>query len=108
MKILELNALPNRAHRNQEWDTLPIPDGWAVIPEGMELENFPFGLVTAEEINQSIHDDEEPVFVMTVTGWTPLPFPEATPAPAEKPTQMDILEAQVTYTAMMTNTLLGV
>lgn len=50
MKILEINALPNGAHRNQEWDKLPIPDGWAVIPEDMELENFPFGNVTAEEI----------------------------------------------------------
>lgn len=50
MKILEIKALPNGAHRNQEWDKLPIPDGWAVIPEDMELENFPFGNVTAEEV----------------------------------------------------------
>ncbi|MBO5953345.1 MAG: hypothetical protein J6Q53_04395 [Oscillospiraceae bacterium] len=30
------------------------------------------------------------------------------PVPEEKPSQMDILEAQVTYTAMMTDTLLEV
>ena len=30
------------------------------------------------------------------------------PVEPEKPSQMDILEAQVTYTAMMTNTLLEV
>ena len=51
MKILEIKALSNGAHRNQGWDKLPIPDGWAVIPEAMEpLENFPFGEVTAEEV----------------------------------------------------------
>ena len=30
------------------------------------------------------------------------------PEPVEKPTQIDIIEAQVTYTAMMTDTLLEV
>lgn len=30
------------------------------------------------------------------------------PVPAEQPTQLDIIEAQVTYTAMMTDTLLEV
>lgn len=50
MKILEITALPNGAHRNQEWDKLPIPDGWAVIPEDMVLESFPFGEATVEEV----------------------------------------------------------
>lgn len=35
----------------------------------------------------------------------PLPKPEE---PEEQPTQLDVLEAQVTYTAMMTDTLLEV
>lgn len=35
--------------------------------------------------------------------YDPLPQPEPEP---EKPTQLDALEAQVTYTAMMTDTLL--
>lgn len=35
------------------------------------------------------------------------PLPEPEPA-EEEPTQLDILEAQVTYTAMMTDTLLEV
>lgn len=34
----------------------------------------------------------------------PLPAEEV----VEKPSQLDVIEAQVTYTAMMTNTLLGV
>lgn len=36
--------------------------------------------------------------------YNPLPKEE----PVEQPTQLDIIEAQVTYTAMMTNTLLEV
>ena len=44
MRIIELQALENGAHRNQSASSgLPIPDGWAVIPEEMELPNsFPF------------------------------------------------------------------
>ena len=37
--------------------------------------------------------------------YDPIPKPEPEP---EEPTQLDILEAQVTYTAMMTDTLLEV
>ena len=33
---------------------------------------------------------------------------EPLPLPVEKPSQMDMIEAQVTYTAMMTDTLLEV
>ena len=67
MKILEIAALFNGAHRNQTVNgEIAIPDGWAVIPEGMELENFPFGEVAAEEIEG----------VMAVTGWTPGEMPE--------------------------------
>ena len=36
--------------------------------------------------------------------YDPIPIPEV----EEKPTQLDIIEAQVTYTAMMTDTLLEV
>ena len=64
-----------------------------MIPEGMELENFPFGEVTAEEVEYKTTEtvteymDGEPVetekttskWIMTVTGWVPgvLPEPEA-------------------------------
>lgn len=34
------------------------------------------------------------------------PYDDGQPDPAETPTQLDIIEAQVTYTAMMTDTLL--
>lgn len=96
MIMLEIKVLDNGAHRNQTFHGL-LPDGWAVIPDGMECENFPFGQAEAEEING----------IMTVTGWTAgvIPEPEAV---EEQPTQLDLIEAQVTYTAMMTDTLLEV
>ena len=89
MKIIEISAQENGAHRNQTGTFEPIPTGWAVIPEGMETENFPFGDVIAEEIDG----------VMTVTGWTPgtIPEVEPMPEPEPEPTADDIL-----------NTLLGV
>nr|DAE70236.1 MAG TPA: hypothetical protein [Caudoviricetes sp.] len=84
-----------------------IPDGWAVIPETMETPNFPFGEVTTEEFNG----------VMTVTSWTPGTMPEPEPKPEPEPPttderiaalekQNDRLDAQATYTAMMTDTLM--
>ena len=66
MTIIEIKPLNNGAHRNQSPNApISIPDGWAVIPEGMEPENFPLGEVTAEEVNG----------VMTVTSWTPGSIP---------------------------------
>jgi hypothetical protein len=35
-------------------------------------------------------------------------FDDGTPDPVEQPTQLDRVEAQITYTAMMTDTLLEV
>ena len=76
MRIIEINAFDNGAHRNQTTNsTIPVPEGWAVIPDEMETENFPFGEVTAEKIDG----------VMTVTEWTPLPIPEPEPIPEPTP-----------------------
>ena len=97
MLIIEIAALDNGAHRNQTYHGV-LPEGWAVIPGGMICENFPFGKVKAEEING----------IMTVTKWIPGVMPEPEPIPEAEPTQLDIIEAQVTYTAMMTDTLVGV
>lgn len=53
MKIIEIAALPNGAHRNQTGGFSVLPEGWAVIPDDMNLPaSFPFvGLevVTADE-----------------------------------------------------------
>ena len=96
MQIIEILALDNGAHRNQSGDFRIIPEGWAVV--NCETPNFPFGTPTVEEING----------VMTVTAWEAgeMPEPEPAPAPEEEPTQIDAIEAQVYYTAMMTDTLL--
>lgn len=97
MRIIEITALSNGGHRNQTPSRLDhIPDGWAVVPDGMETKNFPFGEVTVKTVNG----------VPTVTNWIPGVIPEPEPEPEAKPTQLDIIEAQVTYTAMMTDTLL--
>ena len=71
MTIIEIVALDNGSHRNQSGNMQTVPDGWAVIPESMETKNFPFGNVTAEEIDG----------IMTVTSWTPGEIPEPEPEP---------------------------
>ena len=74
MRAIEIAALSNGAHRNQTGLDV-LPDGWAVIPDDMVCENFPFGEVTAAEIDG----------VMTVTSWIPGTMPEPEPKPKPKP-----------------------
>lgn len=68
MKIIELSALSNGAHRNMESSAwLAPPEGWARIPEEMALpDTYPFVGVEAEEIDG----------IMTVTALTPGTVPE--------------------------------
>lgn len=86
MTIIEISALDNGAHRNQSGNMQTVPDGWAVIPESMETKNFPFGNVTAEEIDG----------IMTVTSWTPgtAPKPEPEPAGQTVDERVETLEAE--------------
>ena len=64
MKIIEITALENGAHRNQTGIFETIPDGFAVIPEDMEIPaTFPFvhitvedGIVTGMDANQEAYD----------------------------------------------------
>ena len=91
MKIIEQISLPNGAHRNQITSaTIPVPSGWAVIPENIETPNFPFGEVEAEEING----------VMTVTRWTagkiPDPAPDPQPTLSERVTNLEANKAEQT------------
>lgn len=93
MKIIEITVLDNGAHRNQSGTFRTVPAGWAVIPPDMEIpETFPF--VDIEVSGQ------------TVTSMTAGVVPEPEPEPTPEPTQLDRVEAQATYTAMMTDTLL--
>lgn len=76
MRIVEIKALENGAHRNQTINgaLANIPDGYAVIPDDMICDNFPFGEVKAEEIDG----------VMTVTEWIAGEIPEE-PEPEPAP-----------------------
>ena len=50
MKIIEIQPLANGAHRNQEGGLRTVPEGWAVIPDGMEIpETFPFVDIQVED-----------------------------------------------------------
>lgn len=65
-----------------------------------------------EEINTIIADEPFVTAYCAANGYTfeeaHLPEFEPIPEPEADPTQLDRVEAQVTYTAMMTNTLLEV
>ena len=54
MRVIEIAALSNGAHNNG--DQAPgleicIPDGWALIPDGTETPNFPFGTFDVEMVD---------------------------------------------------------
>lgn len=72
MQIIEITALPNGAHRNQTGDFRTIPEGWAVVPEEMEIpETFPFVNIEAED----------GVVTSMTAGTVPEPEPEPEPEP---------------------------
>ena len=82
MRIVEIKKLDNGAHDNLDADGIKnVPEGWAVVPEGMETENFPFGDLVAEDVDG----------VMTVTEWTPGIIPEV--ETDTEPTVDEILNA---------------
>lgn len=69
MTIVEIAASKNGAHRNQTGGMKNVPEGWAVVPAGMVLDNFPFGDLETEVVDG----------VMTVTNWIPRTDTEAEP-----------------------------
>lgn len=90
MKIIEIQALENGGHRNQVGNFKTIPEGWAVVPDDMEMPSFPFGEVEAEDVEG----------VMTVTKWVAGTIPEADePEPISETEQ---LRADIDYIAIMT------
>ena len=49
MKLIEITALSNGAHRNQTYNGATVPDGWAVSPDGMAVpDTFPFVNLTVD------------------------------------------------------------
>lgn len=96
MTIIKIQTNDNGSHDNNTIygatpEEFTIPEGWALLPESLgtpeTLESFPFGIVTAEDIDG----------VPTVTSWTPgtVPEPEPTPEPEEEVTPEDILKTML-------------
>lgn len=92
-----------------------LVEGWAVVPKDMALpDTFPFVNIEVEEVFYPAIVDENnhilrPAYtqleVVSMTAGEEIEvFVEETTAP----TQLDAIEAQVAYTAMMTDTLLEV
>ena len=83
MTIIEIIPSENGSHHNQATTaSIPVPEGWAVVPEGLETPNFPFGAVEAEEING----------IMTVTRWTAGEIPEPEPEPEPEATADELMD----------------
>ena len=78
MKLIEVVALSNGAHRNQMCNfEMPVPDGWAVIPEDMTIpDTFPYVNITVDGT--------------TVTSMMAGVVPEPEPEPEPEPTAEDI------------------
>ena len=98
MKVIQIIALDNGAHRNQTIEAdIQIPDGWAVIPEDMVIpETFPFVNLTTEN-----------GMVTVMTAGT-MPEPEPTPAEPEEPTtEADMLETILDHEARLSALELG-
>lgn len=85
MHIIEIAPLGNGAHSNQTIygvtpEDFPVPEGWALIPEGMEIpDSYPFVGVEAEN--------------GVVTRLTPGVVPEPGPEPERGYTEADLLSA---------------
>ena len=94
MQIVKVAANPSGSHDfHFAKNITTVPEGWAVIPDDMEMpESFPF---------VSIEVDDNGVVTSMIPGIKP-------PAPEPEPTWQERTEAQIIYTAMMTDTLLEV
>ena len=86
MQIIEITALPNGAHRNQTGDFRTIPEGWAVVPEEMEIpETFPFVDI----------ETEDGVVTSMTAGEVPEPEPEPEPEPGPEYVTYEELAAAI-------------
>ena len=84
-----------------------LQDGYAVIPSDMELPStFPFVNIEVDYVTRPSFNDDGDITRLEVISMT-----EGEEIYIDEPvyaSQLDIIEAQVTYTAMMTDTLLEV
>lgn len=88
MRIIEIQALDNGAHRNQTTTSTAIPTGWAEIPADVAIpETFPFVDIQVEGNN-----------VVSMTAGV---VPEPEPEPEPEPTETEQLRADVDFLAAM-------
>ena len=93
MRIIEIQALSNGAHRNQTGNFSTIPDGWAEIPAAVVIpETFPF--VDLEVWGRKV--------VSMTAGVVPVPEPQ----PKPEPTETEQLRADIDFVAAMTGVTL--
>lgn len=82
MLIIEIAALDNGAHRNQTGNLRTIPEGWAVVPDTIEVpDTFPFVDIEVEG--------------QTVIAMTAGVMPEPEPIPEPEPTTEELLNAML-------------
>lgn len=99
MRLVKIEKFENGSHDNQTIDrVVNVPNGWAVVPDDMETPNFPFGDLTAEEING----------VMTVTSWSKGEIPEIEEPEPETTAQDDTDAMLVDHEYRITLIELGV
>ena len=112
-----MNIILKEAHENggysviQTWEvSAPIPETHAMWPDTLDAADYytynGFVILTIETIDGV---DTVVSYVPNVEAWEAwkASLPE-TKEITEQPTQLDRIEAQVTYTAMMTDTMLEV
>lgn len=80
--ITRIEAYDNGAHANQSVTPKIIPEGWAAVPDDMEVpETFPFVSITVDG--------------QTVTGMTAGEVPPPQPEPAPSPAAQDDTDAML-------------
>lgn len=84
MRIIEIAPLENGAHRNQNGGVSSVPEGWAVIPDGIYIpDTFPFVDIEVED----------GVVTAMTAGTVPEPEPEPEPEPTAEE-RISSLEAE--------------
>lgn len=105
MKLIQKTANPSGSRPAlQDWNG-PAPEGYALCPD--EFVAIFYSTSPAGFVNITVEDDI--VASMEVNQEALDAYVASLPDPAEEvvePTQLDRIEAQVTYTALMTDTLI--
>ena len=104
MKIIRKTANPNGAYSPiQSWGYGEVPNGYAIVPDTLDTADFYNynGFITL-----TIEGDTVAAYTPNVEAWEAWKANLPTIVEEEVPSQLDRIEAQVAYIAMMTDTLL--